>query len=84
MTDRILSDTPIKVGCVGGGQLGRMMALEAPRLGIQMKFLDPGGDKCPAAQVVPGDKIIKGGLKDEALSKKPAADPSPPIMRRGS
>ena len=74
MTNTIMSGSPIKVGCVGGGQLGRMMALEAPRLGIQMKFLDPGGDKCPAAQVVPGDKIIKGGLKDEAAIRELAKD----------
>ena len=74
MSNTIMSDSPIKVGCVGGGQLGRMMALEAPRLGIQMKFLDPGGDKCPAALVVPGDKIIKGGLKDEASIRELAKD----------
>ncbi|KAL3941418.1 MAG: hypothetical protein SGBAC_004217 [Bacillariaceae sp.] len=62
---REISDTsPIRVACVGGGQLGRMMALEAPRLGIQMKFLDPGGLKCPAAQIVPSSSIIEGGLKD--------------------
>ncbi|CAJ1899888.1 unnamed protein product [Cylindrotheca closterium] len=64
-TFREISDTsPIRVACVGGGQLGRMMALEAPRLGIQMKFLDPGGVKCPAAQIVPSSSIIEGGLKD--------------------
>lgn len=55
---------PIKVGCVGGGQLGRMMALEAPRLRIQMKFLDPAGNDCPAAEVVPQEQIIQGSLKD--------------------
>jgi phosphoribosylaminoimidazole carboxylase len=66
MTLTGISGRPIIVGCVGGGQLGRMMALEAPRLGIQMKFLDPGGDKCPAALVVPTDQVIKGSLKDEA------------------
>mmetsp|Transcript_5662 Transcript_5662/g.11986 ORF Transcript_5662/g.11986 Transcript_5662/m.11986 type:complete len:594 (-) Transcript_5662:1423-3204(-) len=74
MKRRGLSDAPIKVGCVGGGQLGRMMALEAPRLGIQMKFLDPGGDKCPAALVVPKDQVIKGFLKDEASIRELAKD----------
>ena len=74
MTTRSISDSPIKVGCVGGGQLGRMMALEAPRLGIQMKFLDPGGEKCPAALVVPVYKIIKGSLKDEASIRELAKD----------
>lgn len=58
------SQKAIRVACVGGGQLGRMMALEAPRLGIEMKFLDPSGTKCPSAQVVPHERIIEGGLKD--------------------
>lgn len=47
------SPNTLRVGCVGGGQLGRMMALEAPRLNIDMKFLDGGGGgTCPSAQVV--------------------------------
>lgn len=41
-----------------------MMAMEAPRIGVKMSFLDPSGDKCPAAQVVPDDAIYKGSLKD--------------------
>ena len=55
-----------RVGCIGGGQLGRMMALEAPRLNIEMSFLDPSGEDCPAAAVC-GKKstILKGGLNDE-------------------
>ena len=60
------SERPLRVGCVGGGQLGRMMALEAPRIGISMSFLDPLGVKCPAAQVVPHDRIVEGSLKDHA------------------
>jgi phosphoribosylaminoimidazole carboxylase (NCAIR synthetase) len=43
-----------------------MMALEAPRIGISMFFLDPSGVKCPAAQVVPNDRITEGSLKDPA------------------
>eukprot|EP00957_Ditylum_brightwellii_P070951 5391394-Ditylum_brightwellii.AAC.1 len=55
------------VGCVGGGQLGRMMALEAPRLNIAMKFLDPGGPGCPASQAsgCGTSTIVKGSLKDD-------------------
>jgi phosphoribosylaminoimidazole carboxylase len=60
------SSKPLRVACIGGGQLGRMMALEAPRLGIRMSFLDPTGVKCPAAQVIPHDYIIEGSLKDGA------------------
>jgi 5-(carboxyamino)imidazole ribonucleotide synthase len=38
------------LGIVGGGQLGRMFALEARRLGYRTVVLDPGAD-APAAQV---------------------------------
>ena len=52
------------MACVGGGQLGRMMALEAPRLNIQMSFLDAGGLNSPAGQTVPSNRVVTGGLKD--------------------
>jgi len=57
------------IGLVGGGQLGRMMALEAPRLGLSIRVLDPLGDTAPCAFLA--DKgVVKGGLKDlEALKK---------------
>jgi len=56
----------LRVGCIGGGQLGRMMALEAPRLNISMSFLDPGGDDCPAAAAAGKQSVIlKGNLNDE-------------------
>ena len=61
-----------RVGCVGGGQLGRMMALEAPRLNIDMKFLDGEGGACPSAQVVGGTRgdggetrVVDGKLYDD-------------------
>lgn len=55
----------LRVGCVGGGQLGRMMALEAPRLNIDMKFLDGTGAACPSAQVIGDARIVEGQLYDE-------------------
>ena len=72
-TSKALPTAPLtlRVGCVGGGQLGRMMALEAPRLNIDMKFLDGGGGSCPSAQVVgvtcgqQQQRIIEGKLYDE-------------------
>lgn len=46
------------------------MALEAPRIGIQMRFLDALGGSSPAAQVVGPNSVMKGGLKDsEAIQK---------------
>jgi len=38
------------IGIVGGGQLGRMLAVAAARLGFQTIILEPA-EKCPAAQV---------------------------------
>jgi 5-(carboxyamino)imidazole ribonucleotide synthase len=34
------------VGCIGGGQLGRMLALAGAPLGVRMRFLDPAEDAC--------------------------------------
>jgi len=34
------------VGCIGGGQLGRMLALAAAPLGVRFRFLDPSLDAC--------------------------------------
>ena len=38
------------IGIIGGGQLGRMLAVSAARLGYSTIVLEPGKD-CPAAQV---------------------------------
>lgn len=42
---------PNTLGILGGGQLGRMSALAAARLGIRTHIYAPDGDNCPAAQV---------------------------------
>jgi 5-(carboxyamino)imidazole ribonucleotide synthase len=41
---------PITLGIVGGGQLGRMMAIAAHRFGLDVSVLHPSAD-CPAAPV---------------------------------
>lgn len=69
-----LSGNPIRVACIGGGQLGRMMALEAPRLNIEMKFLDASGLSCPSAQAVPSANILEGSLQDAEKIKELAQD----------
>src|SRR2546427_13304227 len=38
------------VGILGGGQLGRMFAIAARRMGYRVHAFDPTGD-CPAGQV---------------------------------
>ena len=51
-----------RIGIVGGGQLGKMMILEAKRLGFFVAIVDPTAD-CPAHSI--SDVHIVGGL-DEA------------------
>ena len=53
------------VGIVGGGQLGRMLAMAAARLGLHTIILEPQ-DKCPAAQVA-GSQITAEYDDDDAL-----------------
>ncbi|HEY7767382.1 5-(carboxyamino)imidazole ribonucleotide synthase [Longimicrobium sp.] len=49
------------LGMVGGGQLGRMFALEARRMGYQVVVLDPGEDT-PAAQFC--DRHVRAPFED--------------------
>jgi len=44
------------IGIIGGGQLGRMLALAAARLGFQTLILDPFAG-CPAAQLANGQIV---------------------------
>jgi 5-(carboxyamino)imidazole ribonucleotide synthase len=50
------------VGVLGGGQLGRMMALAARRMGYRIVVLDPTA-RCPTGQVA--DEIVVGALDDD-------------------
>lgn len=55
------------IGIVGGGQLGRMLALAAARLGFEVAVLDPEPD-CPAGRVA--KQTITGAYDDpEALAR---------------
>jgi 5-(carboxyamino)imidazole ribonucleotide synthase len=51
------------VGCIGGGQLGRMLALAGARLGVGFRFLDPAPDAC-AGQV---GELLVGHYDDPEL-----------------
>ncbi len=53
------ADPVIKVGVVGGGQLGRMLGLAGKQMGMEMIFLDP--DK-QAPVVSLADKFIHGSF----------------------
>ena len=50
------------VGCIGGGQLGRMLAQAGMPLGVRVRFLDPAADACA------GDvgELIVGAYDDPA------------------
>jgi 5-(carboxyamino)imidazole ribonucleotide synthase len=61
--------TPL-VAVLGGGQLGRMLALAGIPLGLRFRFLDPSAD-APAAAVGP---LVVGALGDEAALAEATAD----------
>jgi 5-(carboxyamino)imidazole ribonucleotide synthase len=61
----LIARTPI-VGCIGGGQLGRMLALAAAPLGVVVRCLDPSEDAC-AGDVC---ELIVGAYDDpDALAR---------------
>ena len=58
------------IGILGGGQLGRMMAIEARQMGYRIIVLDPS-PRCPTAQV--SDGVVVGALDDLEAAKHLAA-----------
>ncbi|NBJ69358.1 MULTISPECIES: 5-(carboxyamino)imidazole ribonucleotide synthase [Clostridia] len=58
---------PNTIGIIGGGQLGRMMAIAAKYMGYRIAVLDPTVD-CPTAQVA--DHSIVGAYNDMEAIKK--------------
>jgi 5-(carboxyamino)imidazole ribonucleotide synthase len=63
--------TPIQpggaIGILGGGQLARMLALEARRMGYRVAVLDPDPE-APGAQVA--DQHVAGALNDRAAAER--------------
>jgi 5-(carboxyamino)imidazole ribonucleotide synthase len=58
------------VGVLGGGQLGRLMAIAARQMGYRVIVLDPS-PQCPTAQVADG--VVVGGLDDVDAAKRLAS-----------
>ncbi len=58
---------PATIGILGGGQLGRMLALAARELGYRIVVLDPDPD-CPAAGVA--DRVEIGGYDDVGAARR--------------
>lgn len=59
--ERVPFAPPATIGILGGGQLGRMLALAARAMGYRIVIQDPDPD-CPAAAVA--DRLIVGGYED--------------------
>ena len=57
----------ISIGIIGGGQLGKMMAQEAQKMGFFVTVLDPT-DNCPAAPVV-NEHIVADFNDEKAIVK---------------
>ena len=53
--------TDIKIGVLGGGQLGRMLQQKALSLGLDLAFIDPDGN-APCKDV--SSRFFKGDIKD--------------------
>lgn len=59
--DKDFNYSSLKLGIIGGGQLGKIMSQKAKKMGFHVTILDPTYN-CPAAQV--SDKHIMGGFYD--------------------
>lgn len=59
--DKNFNYSSLKLGIIGGGQLGKIMSQKAKKMGFHVTILDPTFN-CPAAQV--SDKHIVGGFHD--------------------
>jgi 5-(carboxyamino)imidazole ribonucleotide synthase len=66
----ISMESPVALGIIGGGQLGKMIAQEAKRMSLKVVILDPNHE-CPASFV--SDDIIVADFKDESAIRKLAA-----------
>lgn len=57
------------IGVLGGGQLGRMLALAGYPLGLQFRFFDPAREPCVAALA----EVVQAEYEDEAALERFAA-----------
>jgi 5-(carboxyamino)imidazole ribonucleotide synthase len=58
------------IGVLGGGQLGRMLAREARRMGYRVRALDPDADACAA----PFAEVMRARLDDAEAALELASD----------
>lgn len=65
--DEISITDPLTIGIIGGGQLGKMIALAAKRMALKVCVLDPS-NCCPCSSV--SDELIVADFKDAAAIRK--------------
>ena len=53
--------TDVKIGVLGGGQLGRMLQQKALSFGLDLAFIDPDGN-APCKEI--SSRFFKGDFKD--------------------
>ncbi|HEY9406243.1 MAG TPA: 5-(carboxyamino)imidazole ribonucleotide synthase [Nitrososphaera sp.] len=70
-SDLLAIDRPLRVGIIGGGQLGKMIAHEAKRMALEVIILDPTRE-CPASSIA--DELIVADFKDEDAIMRLAAE----------
>ncbi len=70
MSDK-LNPLQKKIGIIGGGQLGKMMILDAKRLGYYVVTLDPSPD-CPSSSI--SDRLIVAAFDDLEAMRAMADD----------
>jgi 5-(carboxyamino)imidazole ribonucleotide synthase len=63
----ITMKNPVRIGIIGGGQLGKMIAQEAKRMSFEIIILDPSED-CPASCL--SDELILADFKSELAIRK--------------
>ena len=57
-----LSPNDITLGIIGGGQLGKMIGIEAKRMSLNLAYIDPDKN-CPASTIA--DRMIISNFKNE-------------------
>ncbi len=67
MTDTAALQPGATIGILGGGQLGRMLAVAASRLGFKTAVFDPAGD-CPASHVA--HHHVRAGYDDAGALRR--------------
>lgn len=65
--DEMSITDPLTIGIIGGGQLGKMIALAAKRMALKVCVLDPSCS-CPCSSI--SDELIVADFKDAQAIKK--------------